>query len=68
MTWLIVCRAIQGVGGGAIYQLVQIVIADIVPLQECVYIFLLSNSSLCLTFVHNEVAANMVATSELRGA
>ncbi|KAI8980783.1 MFS general substrate transporter [Trametes punicea] len=34
MTWLIVCRTIQGIGGGAIYQLVQIVIADIVPLQD----------------------------------
>ncbi|KLO19180.1 MFS general substrate transporter [Schizopora paradoxa] len=34
LTWLIVCRAIQGIGGGAIYQLVQIVIADIVPLQD----------------------------------
>lgn len=41
MTWLIVCRAIQGVGGGAIYQLVQIIIADIVPLQECVFTFAL---------------------------
>ncbi|CDO78114.1 hypothetical protein BN946_scf184611.g6 [Trametes cinnabarina] len=34
MTWLIVCRTIQGIGGGALYQLVQIVIADIVPLQD----------------------------------
>ncbi|KAG2157288.1 major facilitator superfamily domain-containing protein [Suillus clintonianus] len=34
MTWLIVCRAIQGIGGGGIIQLVQITISDIVTLQE----------------------------------
>jgi MFS family permease len=34
MTWLIVCRAIQGIGGGGIIQLVQITISDIVSLQE----------------------------------
>ncbi|KAF9227638.1 MFS general substrate transporter [Gyrodon lividus] len=34
MTWLIVCRAIQGVGGGGIIQLVQITISDIVSLQD----------------------------------
>ena len=34
MTWLIVCRAIQGIGGGGILQLVQITISDIVSLQE----------------------------------
>ena len=34
MTWLIVCRAIQGVGGGGIFQLVQITISDIVSLEE----------------------------------
>ncbi|KAG2343385.1 MFS general substrate transporter [Suillus weaverae] len=33
MTWLIVSRAVQGIGGG-IFQLVQITISDIVPLQE----------------------------------
>lgn len=33
MTWLIVSRALQGMGGG-IFQLVQITISDIVPLQE----------------------------------
>ncbi|KAI0067168.1 MFS general substrate transporter [Artomyces pyxidatus] len=33
MTWLIVSRAIQGIGGGGIIQLTQIVIADIVPLE-----------------------------------
>lgn len=33
MTWLIVSRALQGLGGG-IFQLVQITISDIVPLQE----------------------------------
>ncbi|TFK59104.1 MFS general substrate transporter [Pluteus cervinus] len=34
MTWLIVCRAVQGIGGGAIMQLVNITISDIVPLQK----------------------------------
>ncbi|KAF9218222.1 MFS general substrate transporter, partial [Gyrodon lividus] len=34
MTWLIVCRAVQGVGGGGIIQLVIITISDIVPLQD----------------------------------
>ncbi|KAG1877930.1 MFS general substrate transporter [Suillus subalutaceus] len=34
MTWLIVCRAVQGIGGGGIMQLVQITISDIVSLQE----------------------------------
>ncbi|KAG2047840.1 MFS general substrate transporter [Suillus hirtellus] len=34
MTWLIVSRAVQGVGGGGIFQLVQITISDIVPLEE----------------------------------
>ncbi|KAF8892484.1 MFS amino acid permease [Infundibulicybe gibba] len=34
MTWLIVCRAVQGIGGGGIIQLVNITISDIVPLQE----------------------------------
>ncbi|KAG1756583.1 MFS general substrate transporter [Suillus paluster] len=34
MTWLIVCRAIQGIGGGGITQLVQITISDIVSLQD----------------------------------
>jgi MFS family permease len=34
MAWLIACRAIQGVGGGGIIQIVQIIISDIVPLQE----------------------------------
>lgn len=34
MTWLIACRAIQGVGGGGIMQLSIIVISDIVPLKE----------------------------------
>lgn len=32
--WLIVCRAVQGVGGGGIIQMVNIVISDIVPLTE----------------------------------
>ncbi|KAG6860626.1 hypothetical protein C0995_009275 [Termitomyces sp. Mi166 len=34
MTWLIVARAVQGIGGGGIMQLVNITISDIVPLQE----------------------------------
>ncbi|KAH0583751.1 hypothetical protein J132_00776 [Termitomyces sp. J132] len=34
MTWLIVARAVQGIGGGGILQLVNITISDIVPLQE----------------------------------
>ena len=34
MIWLIVSRAIQGVGGGGIIQLVVITISDIVPLKE----------------------------------
>ncbi|KAG2054759.1 MFS general substrate transporter [Suillus hirtellus] len=34
MTWLIVCRAVQGIGGGGIMQLVQITISDIVSLQD----------------------------------
>ncbi|KAG1754579.1 MFS general substrate transporter [Suillus lakei] len=34
MTWLIVCRAVQGIGGGGIMQLVQITISDIVALQD----------------------------------
>lgn len=34
MTWLIISRAVQGIGGGGIIQLVNITISDIVPLQE----------------------------------
>ncbi|KJA27390.1 hypothetical protein HYPSUDRAFT_35275 [Hypholoma sublateritium FD-334 SS-4] len=34
ITWLVVCRAVQGIGGGGIIQLVNITISDIVPLQE----------------------------------
>lgn len=33
MTWLIISRALQGIGAG-IFQLVQITISDIVPLEE----------------------------------
>lgn len=36
MTWLVVARAVQGMGGGGIIQLVQITISDIVSLQEYV--------------------------------
>ncbi|KAI0093668.1 MFS general substrate transporter [Irpex rosettiformis] len=34
MVWLVVCRAVQGVGGGGIIQMVQITISDIVSLQD----------------------------------
>ncbi|KAJ7271912.1 MFS general substrate transporter [Mycena haematopus] len=34
MTWLVVCRAVQGIGGGGILQLVNITISDIVSLQD----------------------------------
>ncbi|KIJ16698.1 hypothetical protein PAXINDRAFT_112681 [Paxillus involutus ATCC 200175] len=34
MDWLVVCRAVQGIGGGGIIQLVFITISDIVPLQD----------------------------------
>ncbi|KAJ7618403.1 MFS general substrate transporter [Roridomyces roridus] len=34
MTWLILARALQGIGGGGITQCVQILIGDIVPLEE----------------------------------
>ncbi|KIM59170.1 hypothetical protein SCLCIDRAFT_1217953 [Scleroderma citrinum Foug A] len=34
MNWLIIARAIQGIGGGGIMQLVFITIADIVPLKD----------------------------------
>ncbi|KAJ7204633.1 major facilitator superfamily domain-containing protein [Mycena haematopus] len=34
MTWLILARALQGIGGGGIQQMVQIVIGDIVTLEE----------------------------------
>ena len=36
MNWLIICRAVQGIGGGGILQLVQITISDIVSLEEYV--------------------------------
>jgi MFS family permease len=34
MTWLVMCRGLQGIGGGGIIQLVQITISDITPLSE----------------------------------
>ncbi|WBW73192.1 transmembrane transporter [Schizosaccharomyces osmophilus] len=37
MIWLILCRAVQGIGGGGIMSLVTIVIADITPLQTRSY-------------------------------
>ena len=36
MTWLILARALQGIGGGGIFQMVNIVVGDIVPLEKCV--------------------------------
>ncbi|KAJ7097805.1 MFS amino acid permease [Mycena belliarum] len=34
MTWLVVARAVQGIGGGGIMQLVNITISDIVSLED----------------------------------
>ncbi|KAJ7314253.1 major facilitator superfamily domain-containing protein [Mycena albidolilacea] len=34
MTWLILAPALQGIGGGGVQQLIQIVIGDIVTLEE----------------------------------
>ncbi|EIW84712.1 MFS amino acid permease [Coniophora puteana RWD-64-598 SS2] len=34
LTWLIVCRAVQGLGGGGIMQMVIITMSDIVPLKD----------------------------------
>ncbi|KAJ7062898.1 MFS general substrate transporter [Mycena amicta] len=34
MTWLIVARAVQGIGGGGIQQMVQVVIGDIISLED----------------------------------
>ncbi|GAA93477.1 uncharacterized protein L969DRAFT_46427 [Mixia osmundae IAM 14324] len=34
MVWLCSARGVQGIGGGAIIQMVQIVISDIVPLKD----------------------------------
>lgn len=34
MIWLVVARAVQGIGGGGIIQLVQITISDIVSLEN----------------------------------
>ena len=36
MTWLIACRALQGIGG-CLSQLSFIIISDIVPLEEYAY-------------------------------
>ncbi|KAG9318904.1 MFS amino acid permease [Chiua virens] len=48
MTWLIVCRAVQGIGGGGIIQLVVITISDIVPLKECVQVDWISKTLILL--------------------
>lgn len=34
MTWLCVCRGVQGIGGGGLLSLTQITISDIVPLAK----------------------------------
>lgn len=34
MMWLVLCRGLQGIGGGGIIQLVQITISDITTLEE----------------------------------
>ena len=34
MIWLVIARAVQGIGGGGILQLVQIAISDIVSLED----------------------------------
>ncbi|KAH9993769.1 MFS amino acid permease [Russula vinacea] len=34
LTWLIICRAVQGIGGGGLIQIVQVIISDIVSLQD----------------------------------
>ncbi|KAH9998106.1 MFS general substrate transporter [Russula compacta] len=34
LTWLIICRAVQGIGGGGLIGIVQIIISDIVSLQD----------------------------------
>ena len=34
MVWLIVARAVQGIGGGGILQMVMVVISDIISLQD----------------------------------
>lgn len=34
MTWLILARALQGIGGGGIFQMINIIIGDIVPLHK----------------------------------
>lgn len=34
MTWLVLCRGVQGIGGGGIIQMVQIIMADITSLKD----------------------------------
>lgn len=46
MPWLIAARTVQGLGGGAILQIVNIVISDIVALKEYVHLFISAHNIL----------------------
>jgi MFS family permease len=59
LTWLIVCRAIQGIGGGGLIQLVVIVLSDIVSLQEYAWSSH-RRAVFCLTYPFLQVVASMV--------
>jgi MFS family permease len=48
MTWLIISRAVQGIGGGGIIQLVIITMSDIVTLEQKVPVPLLDSHILIL--------------------
>lgn len=60
MVWLVVCRAVQGIGGGGIIQLVQITISDIVSLEEYAY-YLIYN----VFFIAHLHTADEVNTADL---
>ena len=64
MVWLVVCRAVQGIGGGGIIQMVQITISDIVSLQE--YVSIHSDRDVVLIQCHL-AEVNMAALSVLLG-
>lgn len=69
MAWLIAARTVQGLGGGAILQIVNIVISDIVALKEYVYPFLLRSTTYHYThdvkslIISSTAAQNMEAYS-----